>query len=782
MGVSRTETPGFTEEAMILNVLLFTAGVVLLQFFPQLPPAFAVVALVLLGLLLWLTTAIRAPLLLILGFAWAYWQAAHWLDRRLPETLSGLDLVLTGQVADLPQSNGEGQRFVFDAYSVSAKGEQGETLDWRGKVRLWWRAPDAKLTAGRRLRLEARLFPPNGWLNPGGFDRERWLYVQGINATGYVRNGHDLDEGPGHESLFMRIQRVRQTLRDRIAQAQGPPSGEALLRALLIGDRGGLEDKHWAVFRTTGTSHLVAISGLHIGLIAGAALFLFSRLWRLSSRLCEWWPASKAAAAAALAVALGYAALAGFSVPTQRALVMLALAMGALMLGRNVAPAQVLAGALLAVLLVDTRAVLSAGTWLSFGAVAAILLLVSGRTRLSLLQGWWSLQWGLWIALLPVLTGWALPLSLIAPLINLLAVPWFTFVLVPLAFTPLVFFGWAEPVASGLLQLDLWLADLTFRALELASSAGQGTSWQPPSVSAWALGLGLAGVAVILAPLGLRYRMLGFMLLLPLALGPPRAVPENGLKLTVLDVGQGTSAVVMTPHHTLVYDLGPRFASGFNTAEAVVLPFLLDQGVRRVDRLILSHDDADHVGAWRAFIDLMPVDEVIAGQSGALSHPARACIDGEAWEWGSVKFELFQVSAFADVLSDNDASCVLRITHPGAYFLLTGDITDKAERLLLKHRPDWLPVDFVLVPHHGSRTSSSPAFVEAADADFALVSSGHGNRYGFPHPEVVERWRRSGAQVLDTASTGAQIVEVTSAGDVRLDRYRALARRYWHRH
>jgi competence protein ComEC len=487
-------------------------------------------------------------------------------------------------------------------------------------------------------------------------------------------------------------------------------------------------------------------------------------------------PAGHAGGLAALAAAAAYALLAGFALPTQRALVMLAAGLGALSLRRVVTPAGGIAIALVAVVLLDPNAVLGGGFWLSFAAVAVIFLVMNGRRAGRPLSAWWRIQWSLALGLVPVLAAWGLPVAAIAPLVNLVAVPWFTLVIVPLLFLTLGLL----PIPSwgtGLLELDLWLLDRTLAALQYASETS-GWRWTPAAPGLPGVLLAAAAVPVLLFPLPPRYRVLGLVLLLPLVFRPGESVAPGALRLAMLDVGQGLATVVRTPTRTLVYDLGPRFSTGFNAAEAAVIPFLADEGVERVDRLVLSHDDADHAGAWQAFVARTRVDLLMAGQPGRLAVPARPCRRGDAWTWDGVRFEILHPEGARSAGHDNDASCVLRIRHPRATFLLTGDITRAAERELAGRGVD---ADFVVVPHHGSRSSSSPALVRATGARFALVSAGYRNRYGFPDPSVVDRWRSAGARLINTADAGAVIVDVGAEGMPEITRFREAARRYWHR-
>jgi len=772
--------PGFRDEAMTGFALFFLIGVLFFHHLSHLPPWWLLPLFP--ALTWWFRRRVVASIILgaAFGFLWAWWHAMDVDKGRLSEMLAGQDLLVEGVIADLPEHRSFRTRFVLDLERVDSIGGGTTPTDWRGRVRLSWRQPLLAVRGGERLRLHVRLYPPDGLRNPGGFDYERWLFARGLGATGYVVSDPEnkVLEGEPPGAGFLGI---REFVRSRVDTIDASDEAKALLLALVIGDRSGFGPDQWQVFRDTGTSHLVAISGLHLGFVAGLVWWVFSRLWRTSSFLCTWLPASQAGALMALLAAAGYAGLAGFSLPTQRALAMLAVGAGAVLLRRQTRPVPVLAGALVAVLFIDPTAPLEAGFWLSFCAVGVILLLVVGRGRdRGRVSGWWRVQWGIGLGLLPILVVWGMPVSFMAPVVNLLAVPWFTLVIVPISLLGIAGLGWADAFALSLLELDLWLLEQTQRGLEWAAQAGR-TTWQPAAPEPMAILLAIVGIVVILMALAWRHRALGVAMMLPLLLPGGNEVVEGAMRVSVLDVGQGLSAVVQTRRHTLVYDLGPRYASGFNTADAVVKPYLQWAGVERVDTLVLSHDDSDHAGAWRQFMEEVTVVKLIGGQPEHLGTEASACRRGDSWVWDSVRFEILGPPAGKEPESDNDASCVIRVVHPLATVLLTGDITRRTESELVASVREGLSAEIVVVPHHGSRSSSSAALVDSVDARYALVSAGFRNRWGFPDGSVVARWTGNGAQVLSTADNGAIIFDIHETGEPDLTLYRPQERRYWHR-
>ncbi len=529
----------------------------------------------------------------VFGLFWAHAQVCEVLCAPFPESLVKTTLIAEGQVASLPDQRDDSVRFLFRIDRLTL---DGVPQAFQGLARVSWYRQPPPLRAGERWRLALRLKPPHGFVNPGGFDYERWLFQQGISATGHVRDdaaNARLAVGPGAYWLT----RWRQQLRDRLDAAlsdEGP--ARALVQALVLGDRGGLTPTQWDVFSRTGTSHLIAISGLHVGLVAGFVFFVARWFWSRSALLMRRFAAPRAAALAAVGAATGYAALAGFAISTQRALVMLLVVMVALVAGRTPRPASALVLALVAVLLLDPASVLSYGFWLSFGAVA-ILLYALGR-RLSapvVVLRWGQAQWAVALGLLPMLLLFFGRASLVAPLVNLLAIPLFGLILpaVLLSAALMLLFGWHWPLALVGLLLEQGYGLLAMISEQPVASMTLGG--RPDWV--WAAAGG--GVLLLLAPRGLPARWLGLVLLLPLLLMRPPAPPLGEARFTLLDVGQGLSAVVRTRSRTLVYDLGPRYPSGFETGSAVVVPYLREVGVDRVDLVVASHADQDHIGGLR---------------------------------------------------------------------------------------------------------------------------------------------------------------------------------------
>lgn len=750
--------------------IAFLSGILLLDQFSKIPSWPWLAAAMLTGLIC--SKYLHAACVWVaLGFCWAAVDGVSYLSQILPEALERQDLFVEGRVVSLPDENFSSTKFLF---AVDQSGmSDGEEVDFHGVVKLSWRSREMRPFGGERWRLKVRLRQPRGFRNPGGFDYERWLFQNDIVARGYVRDSNDNRRisGRGLTPLVL-----RQTLRQQVSNHAPATPARAVFNALLFGDRSGLDDSDWQLFRATGTSHLIAISGLHIGLVALMAWMLVEFLWRKAGRLPLLLPSPIAAAWAALFAAAAYAMLAGFSIPTQRALLMTAVFSFAIILRRNSSSLDGVALALLLVLVIDPRSVLSAGFWLSFVAVTVILLLIRRYPQWGRWRMWIAIQTGLFVALIPLLAFWDFPASPISPLVNLIAVPWFSFVIVPGVLITAMLLAVSFPGADALLMVLLKGIAATLDVMRMAAQQSELINFSTP---VWWMAL-LAGSGALLLLLGHQWywRAAGAPLLLLLCW--PQSGSIDNLVLTVLDVGQGQSVVIETSSHTLVYDLGPIFPSGFNTAEAVVIPYLRSRARKHVDMLVLSHDDNDHTGGASQFVKRMEVRSTVFGQQmQQFDIPYQSCHEIEPWQWDGISFRFLK--PLLKPLNDNDASCILLLEHSGGRILLTGDVTRRIEQSLLRQYGDVLRADVITTPHHGSRTSSSPAFVRQVGAKNSIVSAGWKSRYGLPKDDVIQRWEESGAQIDNTAETGALLMEWHQDGRKSLHRYRDDARRFWNR-
>lgn len=717
---------------MRTGMLALALGLLALRFLPSLPPTWLLLAAACVGLALLFSRFF--PLgFFVLGLAWACSSAQSALDDRLDPQLDGRTLWLEGRVVGLPEVSAGVVRFQFEeAYSRRA--------DLPKRMRLaWYGGPVVQ--GGERWRVAVNLKRPHGLVNPQSFDYEAWLLAQRIGATGTIKSGERLASATGFGSW-------RDSLRQHLL-AVPAFQRQGAIAALVLGDGSGLSTGDWRLLQHTGTVHLMVISGQHIALLAGFLYGLVALLARIGA-----WPARlpwlPCACALALSGALVYGLLAGFEVPVRRACVMVALVLLWRMRFRHLGAWWPLLLALLVVLLLEPLASLQPGFWLSFSAVAILALVFGGRLGA---WAWWRgltrAQWTMAIGLLPMMLILGLPVSSSGPLANLIAVPWVGLVVVPLALLGTLLLP-VPLMSEGLLWLAGGALYLLFELL--AVIAAWLPAWLPSNLPLWAWFLAVSGALLLLLPAGVPLRLPGIALLLPALFLPAQQLDDERADVWVLDVGQGLAVLVRTREHALLYDAGPRFGD-FDTGERIVLPSLRALNLSRLDLMLLSHADNDHAGGATAIKAAMPVTRVISGEPQRLGDAlgAEACESGLSWQWNGVIFRLWQ---WGRASSGNQLSCVLQIEAAGERLLLTGDIDVQAERALLQ---DDFPLAsrWLLAPHHGSRTSSSQAFIDAVAAQHVLITRSRHNAFGHPHPQVLERYRAAGVEAHDTALDGA---------------------------
>lgn len=738
------------------------------------------------GAWLW-TTGVRwrvlGPLLFGLGLAGLH--AAHALAIQLPADWERRDVVVSGRIADLPEHEPRGTRFLFHV-----DGDAAQPVPLRGRsLRLTWynegagafggrkslpakaaEVETAPLKAGQRWRLRVRLRAPRGLRNPGGFDSEKYAMAQRIAATGYVRDA----AGATRLSTAAGLQAWREAMSARIAASVPAPSSR-FVQALALGDTRGLDDADWATLRANGLTHLIAISGFHVGLVAGFFALFARGLWWLWPALAHRWPAPIAAALAGLVGGLVYAAVAGFALPTVRTALMIAVVAGARTWRRPLQTADALALSMVVVLLLDPLAVLAAGFWLSFLGVAWLLWCLPHATSRPL-HDLVSAQGVATLGLLPlsaILFGQA---SLAGPFANLLAVPWWSLVVVPLSLIGMALEALHAGAGAVVWRVAAWCFDRSWPLFEWLGSSGLALWWLPEP-QWFALPLALLGAFWLLLPRGVPGKPLALLLWLPL-LWPDRNLPKPGeVDLVVIDVGQGLSVLVRTANHALLYDMGPAVRDGFDAGERAVVPALRALGAARLDRAVVSHGDNDHAGGLAAVRLVYPITPTVAPEQSGV--PATTpCQAGQSWTWDGVHFRFLHPPPYFPYLR-NEASCVLRIETAHGAALLTGDIGAVIERELVRRDPAGVRADIVVVAHHGSAGSSDPAFVAATGARHALIATGHGNRFGHPKPDVVARWQASGARVWDTAPGGALHVRLGKRGAAVPETRRRTQLRLW---
>ncbi len=693
---------------------------------------------------------------LMAGFLWAALQANLLLAPQFPPMLERQELLIQGTITTIPMASGRSLRFDFQPVSWDYPDPLPD------KLRLSWYNDAPQMLAGETWQLLVRLKRPYGFSNPGSQDYERSLFSRGINATGYVRKSSD----------NLRIQQhgfglnpLRQKLAMHLSDMLGEHEMKGLVLALTLGIRSDITKQQWEMFTATGTNHLIAISGLHIGLVSGFWYWIVLVLWKRSTRLCHRLPAQKAGAIAALAAGLVYAAMAGFSVPTQRASIMLAVFMLTLLLNRSVHGGYVLLLALFLVLLLDPMAVLSPGLWLSFAAVAIILWIAKqfrGDASFShKWKQWIRIQLFIAFGLFPVTILFFQRASLIAPVANLLAVPLTGFFIVPLLLAGVLVSLIYQPLGELILILPITALGVLGVSLDwMQQLPAATTALAEPSLLVFSLAI--IGVFLLLGPVFYGSRMVAVLLLLPLVFNRGLSPDTGYFKVDVLDVGQGLAAVIRTANHTMIYDIGPKYSKSFNAGSAVVVPYLRSQGVSDIDLLMVTHADSDHRGGLEAVLDAYtPVRKLtsnitVDAKSSTSVTPwfdgFDLCYKGQSWEWDGVDFTVLHPFAGWDE-GRNNGGCVLKVSNQYSSMLFAADIEKKAEEILLNSQQD-LQAEVLLVPHHGSKTSSSAAFLEAVGPQIAVVTTGYLNHFGFPKEIVVNRYIERGIEVKNTAYTG----------------------------
>ncbi|MFV9614860.1 MAG: DNA internalization-related competence protein ComEC/Rec2 [Gammaproteobacteria bacterium] len=858
---------------MFVYALAFLLGVVFVQQLSVLPSLSLSVVLLLSLILLYLLftnskyiSACRLQItliflfigLILLGILVSSFYAKQQLSYRLDEGLIGKNLLVNGFVSSIPASHSDVQRFEFIITELSAFKTDGSRINLKRihqktprKIRLSWYY-GRPVRAGEKWQLEVRLKPPHGFMNPGGFDYEAWLFQHGIDATGYVRKSAlnqrqpDVPLSLSLSALMQPINKIRQSLSQKIETIaantllsnqpgidyKSDQTGSfSLIKALAIGDKSSISNQQWRVLTNTGTSHLMAISGLHIGLAAFFAYLLIRRL--VPAFVMKRIPAQHIALSGGLLVALLYAMVAGLSIPTQRAIIMLFVLSVMMLIRRNHRPLDALGFALVLVLLLDPLAVLSVGFWFSFSAVAVIFItlnssrpgannVLTGKSK----NAWYHLVWfkvssvlKQWIRLQLLITVFLLPLSLfmfqqvslVSPVANLLLIPYVSFLVVPVVLVGIVCVFVLPGLAEVLFRLAASLLDFIWPLLTYLAELPYAL-WVRGDVDIVKLLLLTMAMLLLyfsrelscyieshLRQRNLRQinqqravwslRFIACVLFFPLFITTKPTFSAGEYQLTVLDVGQGSAAVIQTENHVAVFDAGAKFSDKLDAGSSVVLPYLRSQGIQFLDYLIISHGDADHIGGAQVILDAHPETSLIGQDIEKLvASKKQACVAGDKWQWDGVDF-VFLSPATAGLSNGNSStrhvkrnnqSCVLKVSSTAGSVLFTGDIEKRTEQQLLIGYGRQLDADVLIVPHHGSKTSSTPAFITAVDPEISIFSVGYKNKFKFPNDKVMARYERMEGTLLQTDKSGALSITLNNKTALVSEKYREKVRKYWH--
>lgn len=764
---------------MILFTLAFLSAATIIQTLASLPSPITLALLFILSTTMWVkfknqNTYLHLPIAFTLGLCYTTWHASHLLNWQLPTECEGRPVKIIGYIASLPVTDQWQTSFIFKLSSLQCN---EKTITQPTHIRLSWRDQQKTINVGDQWQFQAKLKRIHSTQNPSAFDFEAWALQKGLRASGYVISNNNTFL-LSHSPFRYPIDQFRQRLQNKITERLPKSPTAHWLTALMIGERNGIPQEEWQVLRNTGTNHLMAIAGLHIGILAGIMYLLVSWCWCRMPRLLLWLPAPLAGAWGALIVALMYSALAGFSIPTQRACLMLTVFSIILLLRRKINPWYAWCLAMLIVLLINPLSVLTDSFWLSFGTIA--LIIYGMRGRLAPRGIWWKyvrVQWVIGVGLIPLSLQLFHECSFVSFAANCIAIPWLEFLILPFCLLSIIFLFIFPPGATFLLLIadkslaGLWAVLTWFSQMHLSV-------WTEVTPNHWIYLSTIIGFILLLLPAGMPGRWMGLLWLMPLLFYQHERPARGQVWMSLLDVGQGLSVVVQTHSHLLVFDAGPKFNANMDMGESVVLPYLYSIGAKKIDMLVISHGDNDHSGGVAALMHALPVKQVKTSEPERLAIPfAQYCLAGSAWEWDNVHFS-FIYPFVEDIDNGNDSSCVLQINNARQRILLTGDIEKYAEKKLLERSKNQLAANILVAPHHGSKTSGLKTFVQAVHPDYVLYATGYRNRFRFPHPSVIKTYEEIGSKQLNTVNTGAVRFKMNE-GMLKPELYRVIGKRYW---
>ncbi len=709
-------------------------------------------------------------MLVVLGFAWMGFVSTQVINSKVANDYLYKPILVKGEIVELPETTAHSTKFIFQAHHP-----------FKGRLKLAWysnrykdtltKSPD--LHVGDIWQLKLKLKPNNGYQNLGGFDYERWLFYKRINATGYVRHSNDNQR---INTQNFSIDKLRQNIRYALLPILKTKEFGGVINALIIGDRSLITDSQWSLFKSTNTTHLSVISGLHIGLISGFIFLLTQFFWRCCSRLMLIIPAQIVGAYSGIVVAFLYALVAGFSVPTIRAFIMASVVFVAIILRRHHDIWQLYGSALLLVLIYDPLSVFSVGFWLSFYMVAVIIYGVKQHQEKSWLYRLIYLQILVSFASLPLTIWFFSYATVLSSIANSIAIPVFSFITTPLSLVgALLFFmdfGYLSQLSFSIANESLVYLSMVLEQLQQFDF----NQWHYTQTSRIDMLIFVVLALLVIAPKALKFRQIAIFAIILMLFAPEAQIDKNSMLVSVLDVGHGLAVVVQTRNHTLLFDTGAKYPSGFNLGQSVITPYLRAKRIQHLDKIIISHNSNDHSGGLSNILENFAVGEILTSTPEKLKTKASGCQSGQHWQWDGVRFEIFNPDRNIN-LHNNNASCVLKISNDKYSILLTGDIEKKAEHHLVENYQKKLSSTVMLAPHHGSKTSSTQAFLNAVSPSIVVASSGFKNYFQHPANVVIKRYQSNRIKLMQTSCSGE--IEFFFGNTINIKEYRKTFARYY---
>jgi competence protein ComEC len=767
---------------MLAGTLAFVTGIYCLMQFSRLPSLWLLVILPLPLLLSPFYSFWRKVLLICfifyLGFCWALFTAYLKTDNLLDPGIENREVFIIGVISSIPEQYDDHIRFLIDIEEITDS--IGNDFVSPGRARLSWYKNKVIPLPGEVWQLKVKLKRPYGFMNTGGFDYEAWMLRQDIKATGYIKFDQKNKNIADENSYF--IQKLRYKIAKQLNKHLDKPL-LGLVMALTLGDRSQLDVEQWKVLTQTGTNHLIAISGLHLGLIAGFIYFLARFVWSRFYFLTQRLPSPIFASIMAFFGAFFYALLSGFALPAQRALIMIAIILIALLQVKQIRVTYVLCITAILILILDPFAITAVDFYLSFMAVIFIVYLTRYRiNKHNNFTRWVYLQCLLSFALCPLLIFWFKQIPLYSILANLITIPIVGFLIVPLSLIAMILLFSFPSLALNCYSLIEKLNEIQWSWLEFLSDQKYAVvPIAAPNI--FFMFLSIIGVLIVTMPRGLPCRYLGVFFFIPLLFPINEKLNQGEFDFVLLDVGQGLAAVIQTKEHTLVYDTGALFSERFNIGDAVLKPYLRQKGKNNISMLLISHGDNDHIGGAGAIVTDFKVDKILSSASDKIteSFPKsnyEACYAGQQWLWEGVNFEILHPKRKTQFIGNN-SSCVLKISSKYGSILLTGDIEKEAEASLINRYGNLLQAEILLVPHHGSKTSSTKAFISKVLPNYAFIPTGYKNRFGFPKKDIMSRYDAFDVKTYISYETGELSAKFREKG-LQIDEFRTKNRRFWH--